>query len=573
MTRSKILQLLSNILRRISVGHLFAIIMFVSVVPIGSVSIWLAWSTKKELFEHEHATLSQIAETAAFQYHQMILSVEQKLAFESMILSLVLLDQETCNDMIKRRETIHPFIKNMIVISRDGVVRCASDTQKIGTDLSSLGYFRNALTTDRLVVGKPIIAHPIDRLVVPVTLRIDGMKFWSSESTEQAVISADLELEDFIRQVRIQAGDLQNFGFSQRMVWVVDTRGIVMSDPSSPERRGARAPFWPATGVSGERRIIGTDFEERKFALAISPKLSGGLFIVVGKQISEITTEANRRLAASAAIALAGLAGGLAFAFFVVSFLIVKPLYGLTAASQMLKAGAPDIGMPSVFHVGELEQLRRSFIDMAKVITERERLLRLRNEELKDISSRDSLTGVANRGAFDLYLSEVWAAAAASKKPLSLLFVDIDYFKRYNDAYGHQAGDSALRVIAHALQHLPLRDSDMIARYGGEEFVVVLPNTSLTGAVAVAERAVVAIRNLGIPHDASPKRRVSISIGASSCYPANDKHPDSLIASADAALYRAKAEGRDQVYAENPSSTQNKIPERDFKSTSAVNNQ
>jgi diguanylate cyclase (GGDEF)-like protein len=210
---------------------------------------------------------------------------------------------------------------------------------------------------------------------------------------------------------------------------------------------------------------------------------------------------------------------------------------------------------------------------MAKVITERERLLRLRNAELKDISSRDSLTGIANRGAFDRYLSEVWAAAAASENPLSLLFVDIDYFKRYNDTYGHQAGDLALRVIAHALQHLGLRDSDMIARYGGEEFVILLPNTSLAGAVTVAERAVAAIRNLDMPHDASPKRRISISIGASSCYPSNDNHPDSLIASADAALYHAKAAGRDQVYAEILSSTQNKTPEQEFNSTAMVNTQ
>jgi diguanylate cyclase (GGDEF)-like protein len=537
-------------LRRISVGQVFAIILLVAVAPIGAINVWFAWSAKRELVDSNHASLSQIAEFAAFQYRQMLASVEQALALEPLLLAVTLTDQAACNDLLKRRVTSHSFILAMLAVSRDGIVRCASAAQGMGTDLSDRAYFREALATDRFVIGEPVVARPVPRLVAPVALRLAGADPARRGETEPVVMAAALELDGFARRVQELAGGLPDAGSSQRLVWIVDPRGVVMSDPSSPDRRGSRASFWREEARGGDRRLIGADFEGRELALAVSSRLPGGLFIVVGAPLEAITAEANWRLTASAMVGLIGLSAGLAVAFFVVTFLILKPLGSLTAAAHMLKAGKSDMGLPSRPFIGELADLRGSFVDMAKVIAERERLLRTRNAELTDLSSQDPLTGVANRRALDRYLSEAWPVAAGSSQPLSLLFVDVDHFKLYNDTHGHQAGDAVLRAIAHALRHLPLREADLVARYGGEEFVIVLPGTPLAGAVAVAERALAAIRALGIPHHASPKGSVSVSIGVASSRPDRDEHPDGLIASADAALYRAKADGRDRVHAE-----------------------
>jgi len=125
---------------------------------------------------------------------------------------------------------------------------------------------------------------------------------------------------------------------------------------------------------------------------------------------------------------------------------------------------------------------------------------------------------------------------------------DIDYFKLYNDTYGHQAGDECLRKIAAAISRHTERPSDTVARYGGEKFAVILPETSIGGALMVAEKIRQATKELNITHASSPTGQVGLSIGIASAAPGFDNPPDDLILAADKALYRAKKEGRDRVY-------------------------
>ncbi|MBS1139081.1 MAG: response regulator receiver modulated diguanylate cyclase [Proteobacteria bacterium] len=169
------------------------------------------------------------------------------------------------------------------------------------------------------------------------------------------------------------------------------------------------------------------------------------------------------------------------------------------------------------------------------------------NQELIRIASSDGLTGVANRRYFDEALSIEWRRARRHSNSISLLMCDVDYFKLYNDTYGHQAGDECLRKIAAALSRHTERPSDTVARYGGEEFAVILPETSIGGALMVAEKIRHAIQELNITHASSPTRQVALSIGIAAAAPGFDNPPDDLILAADKALYRAKKEGRDRV--------------------------
>lgn len=169
------------------------------------------------------------------------------------------------------------------------------------------------------------------------------------------------------------------------------------------------------------------------------------------------------------------------------------------------------------------------------------------NQELVRISSSDGLTGVANRRFFDETMALEWRRARRHSNSIAMLMCDIDFFKLFNDTYGHQAGDDCLRKVATAISVNTERPSDMVARYGGEEFVVVLPETTIGGALMVAEKIRQAIRELNIAHDSSPSGRVTMSIGIASAAPGFDNPPDDLIHAADKALYRAKREGRDRV--------------------------
>jgi diguanylate cyclase (GGDEF)-like protein/PAS domain S-box-containing protein len=164
---------------------------------------------------------------------------------------------------------------------------------------------------------------------------------------------------------------------------------------------------------------------------------------------------------------------------------------------------------------------------------------------LEQLATRDGLTGLANRRCFDDTLRAEWSRALRQKQPLSLLMVDVDNFKAYNDANGHLGGDECLKRVARAVAS-EMRANDLVARYGGEEFAVILPNQSLKGAAIVAERIRARVEHLQLPCRFAPGH-VTVSIGAATALAAQDNDASQLVAIADAALYRAKHMGRNRI--------------------------
>jgi diguanylate cyclase (GGDEF)-like protein/PAS domain S-box-containing protein len=177
-------------------------------------------------------------------------------------------------------------------------------------------------------------------------------------------------------------------------------------------------------------------------------------------------------------------------------------------------------------------------------ITERKKA----QEQLKLHALMDGLTGIANRRHFDNTLDLEWRRAMRSAKPISLIIVDADYFKNFNDTYGHLAGDSCLRKIAHTIKDSLRRAGNFAARYGGEEFAVILPDTDAEGAYMLAESLREKIENLNIDHsDSRAGENVTVSMGVSTTVPEKDSPHDKLIFLADKALYQAKQGGRNRV--------------------------
>lgn len=168
-----------------------------------------------------------------------------------------------------------------------------------------------------------------------------------------------------------------------------------------------------------------------------------------------------------------------------------------------------------------------------------------RNQKLELFSSLDGLTGLFNRRYFDDNLLKEWKQASRDNTQLSLLIVDIDFFKSYNDYYGHQEGDDCLRKVARALYEAVMRPTDIIARYGGEEFAVILPNTGSQGAEKVARRMIDSVAFLGLVHQSSSvAEMVTVSIGGFSGFPSGKLSATSLLDGADKALLLAKKKGR-----------------------------
>ena len=206
---------------------------------------------------------------------------------------------------------------------------------------------------------------------------------------------------------------------------------------------------------------------------------------------------------------------------------------------------SPDEQRWFIMRCCPLEEIGDLFVITHENITER----KLAEMQVEALATTDGLTGLANRRRFDEFLADQWGHARRRGRQVSLVLLDIDHFKRFNDGYGHLEGDDCLRRVGAALEPLARRPGDLAARYGGEEFAIVLGDTDLDAAAAIAESARRAVEDLAIRHAESAAGRVTVSVGAAAFRPAPgpDASPDDLKTAADACLYRAKEEGRNRV--------------------------
>jgi diguanylate cyclase (GGDEF)-like protein len=210
---------------------------------------------------------------------------------------------------------------------------------------------------------------------------------------------------------------------------------------------------------------------------------------------------------------------------------------------EALELGANDyITKPLDFPVA-LARIRTQLLLRRVVVA-----LEEANRKLERLSFLDGLTNIANRRRFDEYLGVEWRRAQREQAPVSLIMADVDYFKPFNDHYGHEAGDEVLKRVAAALDATVGRPADLVARYGGEEFVVVLPGTDAAGAARLAERLRAGVAALEIPHAHSRAApHVTISLGVATLVPRREGAPEGLVTAADQALYEAKREGRNRM--------------------------
>lgn len=231
---------------------------------------------------------------------------------------------------------------------------------------------------------------------------------------------------------------------------------------------------------------------------------------------------------------------------------------GKSAPDSMAENGNSLWGMLTAYNCSGVREWQQWEIDFLQhlanqvaIAIEQSQLYRqlaIANQKLQQLATTDGLTGIANRRQFDRVLMLEWRRLAREELPLSLMIFDIDFFKLYNEFYGHLGGDDCLRQVAGAIAIAAKRAGDLAARYGGEEFAVVLPNTSAQGANAVARKICDGIASLKLPHARSPiGPYITLSCGIATAIPSGEESRDTLIRSADSALYQAKTEGKNRI--------------------------
>lgn len=239
-----------------------------------------------------------------------------------------------------------------------------------------------------------------------------------------------------------------------------------------------------------------------------------------------------------------------------VNFCVAQSKNGLDheADYRALTSDGDYIWIRDVVHVvrdaqGSVKSLVGFMFDISERKRTEQRLLDLQRE-LEELSFKDGLTGIANRRRFDAVLAREWHTACGTGRPLSLVMVDIDYFKQYNDHYGHLQGDYCLKMVARALGRAVHRTHDFLARFGGEEFVLILPETDVVAAQEIAQRCHDAIRQEWIPHERSMSGKVlTVSIGVGTITPSAEDDLLAFVERVDRRLYRAKQQGRNLTVA------------------------
>jgi diguanylate cyclase (GGDEF)-like protein len=429
-----------------------------------------------------------------------------------------------------------PRYREMVVFDRSG--RAVASSPEHGTLIQLPGSWSAKLSAGEVVVGDPVwdptaraMAVVIARPIVPATGQPLG------------VLAARLDLRDL--QQRLEAGVRGHAGIA----YVVSENGrrLLTSHPDSLRPVGGQLDGEALRGLTIPSRDVAeyTNPDTVPVIGTLRPIAGTGWSVVAELPRSEGYRHINELLSRTV-VALGGLFLVVGLLAYLLGLLIVRPLERLSKGAAQVAGGDFNVHLPVVTG-GELGYLTTVFNDMVARLKESMRqvdavneTLREKNAQLERLSLTDPLTGLYNRRHLMSTLESELKRAARSHSECALLMIDVDHFKSYNDAFGHQAGDDALIKVAGVLRSV-LREVDCAARYGGEEFVVLLPETGLGEAADVAERIRTVLR--GTPFQSDP---VTLSVGVAA-YPAQARSLESLIAAADNALYHAKRQGRDRV--------------------------
>jgi diguanylate cyclase (GGDEF)-like protein len=435
------------------------------------------------------------------------------------------------------------WIRTLSVARPDGRIMCSTAPRATGINLSDQSYFQGVRHTGEWTLSDYIVGRRPSAPILMAALAVPpGGEFAGG------VLVAGLDPQ-WIARLETAVG-----GQRDAVALMIDGENrIIASRPRVEDWIGRQVPD-PAllaaivAQPTGTVSTAGLEGVPRVFGFLQVPGTSAR--IVIGLAETEVLGRVEReRRIAYGQLALVG-----ALVLFGVWYggerLIVQPIRALARSAGQIGEGDLDLQLASREWAGEFAPLAHALDAMARRLGAREEELRVANSHLDALSKIDGLTSLANRRGFDVELEAQWEQSTRLAQPLALLMIDVDYFKLFNDHYGHVEGDDCLRRIGEVIAAAAREGSYLAARYGGEEFALLLPRTDMPEAMAVAARLRRAIEELVIAHAMTPRGRVTVSIGVAVLAPGTQTSTQVLIEAADAALYAAKRQGRNTVVAD-----------------------
>jgi diguanylate cyclase (GGDEF)-like protein len=490
----------------------------------------------------EYATITQhSAETQ----REVISSVETMLKSAAYIRASSGVGR-SCEILRASLPTNLPWIRSIMLVSKDGVVQCSTLNVQVGLSIGDRDYFRKAQESRDFVFSDYLFGKTNNRPIMMAAYPVAAIN-----PQEDAVVVAGMNL-DWLSRIMAKLGGRP--GISSVLI---DSTGVVLAAPPDqasmigqpldnvPLLSAISYKALSSNSETGSISFSTSDGSKRAISFARIPGTQSRLIVSIDE--AEVTAAINREIRTAylqlGFVCLFVLLGALIGA----EKLIIKPIEVMTGMAQRFGEGDSSARVSRSRLPAEFMPLARAFNAMAARLSQRERELVATNDRLTVMASIDMLSGLANRRGFQSRLDFEWLKAQQNNTELALLMIDVDHFKLYNDTYGHPEGDACLTRLGEALAGIAAGTMGFAGRYGGEEFCLLLPNTGAVKALEVGEIVRAAIQDLGLPHATSSHQTVTVSVGVAATLANAAQSPHEMIEAADAALYAAKHRGRNTV--------------------------
>lgn len=490
--------------------------------------------------------LSELAKHTADAQREIISTVQAVLKSSAYIYAAASQEGRGCAIMRASLRVDLPWIRSLSIIGPDGVVKCSTAQTVVGLDLKDRDYFKHALELHEFVVSDYIFSRAANLPTIMAAYPVSAIN-----GGQEAVIIAAIDLK-WMSQLLNNRGD--RAGVS---VFLVDSKGVILA--TRPENASLVGHQLKETSLleavtlreinldreAGSIAFESADGVKKAVSFARVTGTRARLIVSVNeaKMLGDIDHEIRTAYLQLALVGIFTLVG----AWIAGERLIIRPLRVMTDMAHRfgkgdLSARASNAALPR-----EFIPLAKAFNTMASQLAEREREMVAANNRLTVIASVDMVSGLANRRSFQSRLEFEWMKAQQDDGKLSLLMIDVDHFKLFNDTYGHPEGDACLSRVGETLAAIAEENAGFAARYGGEEFCLLLPGCDAARAYRIGEKVRATVEYLAIPHSTSSCKSVTVSVGVATVVPGDAQSQDDLIEAADAALYAAKRRGRNTV--------------------------
>ncbi len=489
---------------------------------------------------------SSLAQHSADAQREVISSVETMLKSAAYIRASAGGVGRSCDILRASLPVNLPWIRSVLIVGRDGRVQCSTNNLFVGLDLSDRAYLKKARESRDFVFSDFLLAKSSQRPIVMAAYPVSAIN-----DDADSVILAGVNL-DWMSKIMNNLG-----GRPGVSAVLVDSAGTILAAPTDQASMIGRPLDTIPLMSSISEKAIGSDKSQGSlsFVAADSSKRSVNFARIPGTESRLIVSidETKVSAAINREIRTAYLQLGFVCVFVLLGALIaaekliIQPIEMLAAMAKRFGQGDWSVRAARKALPAEFVPLARAFNAMAAQLGQRERELVATNDRLTVMASIDMLSGLANRRGFQSRLDFEWMKAQQYGSELSLLMIDVDHFKLFNDTYGHPEGDACLSRLGETLAGIADETMGFAGRYGGEEFCLLLPNAAVGRATEIGEIVRVAVQDIAMPHATSSYQTVTVSVGVACTKPNDTQRPGDLIEAADAALYAAKHRGRNAV--------------------------